>query len=83
MILAALAADAASGKNFRHFRRNSSNPDLDILQLFDENGDGFELIVPATTAGIAEQAQLMAGLSAIGKAAPLLPFKVSQQVGKT
>ena len=83
LILAALAADAASGKNFRHFRRNSSNPDLDILQLFDENGDGFELIVPATTAGIAEQAQLMAGLDAIGKAAPLLPFKVSQQVGKT
>lgn len=83
LILAALAADAASGKNFRHFRRNSANPDLDTLQLFDDAGDGYELIVPATTAGIVEQAQLTAGLSAIGKAAPLLPFEVSQLVGKT
>ena len=83
LILAALAADAASGKNFRHFRRAATNPDLDVLQLFDDAGDGFELIVPATTAGIAEQAQLMAGLQAIGKAAPLLPFSVNQMVGKT
>lgn len=83
LILAALAADAASGKNFRHFRRAAANPDLDVLQLFDDAGDGFELIVPASTAGIAEQAQLMAGLQAIGKAAPLLPFEVSQMVGKT
>ena len=83
LILAALAADAASGKKFRHFRRSDLGPDLDALELFDENGEGFELIVPATTAGIAEQAQLMAGLRAINQTAGQLPFEVSRLVGQT
>ena len=83
LILAALAADAASGKKFRHFRRSDQGPDLDALQLFDDSGDGFELIVPSGVAGIAEQAQLMAGLRAIGLAASSLPFAVPKLVGQT
>lgn len=83
LILAALAADAASGKKFRHFRRSDQGPDLDALQLFDDFGDGFELIVPSGVAGIAEQAQLMAGLRAIGLAASSLPFAVPKLVGQT
>lgn len=83
LILAALAADAASGKKFRHFRRSDQGPDLDALQLFDESGEGFELIVPAGVAGIAEQAQLMAGLRAISQVAATLPFAVPKLVGQT
>ena len=83
LILAALAADAASGKKFRHFRRSDQGPDLDALQLFDDSGDGFELIVPSGVAGIAEQAQLMAGLRAIGLADSSLPFAVPKLVGQT
>ena len=83
LILAALAADAASGKKFRHFRRSDQGPDLDALQLFDDSGDGFELIVPSGVAGIAEQAQLMAGLRAIGLAAASLPFAIPKLVGQT
>jgi aminoglycoside phosphotransferase (APT) family kinase protein len=83
LILAALAADAASGKKFRHFRRSDQGPDLDALQLFDESGEGFELIVPAGMAGIAEQAQLMAGLRAISQASGSLPFAVPKLVGQT
>ena len=83
LILAALAADAASGKKFRHFRRNEIGPDLDSLQLFDEQGMAFELLAPATTAGIAEQAQLMAGLRAIEQAASALPFEINHLVGQT
>jgi macrolide phosphotransferase len=83
LILAALAADAASGKKFRHFRRSDQGPDLDALQLFDDSGDGFELIVPSGVAGIAEQAQLMAGLRAIGLAASSLPFAIPKLVGQT
>ncbi|MEY2826116.1 MAG: hypothetical protein RLZZ122_480 [Actinomycetota bacterium] len=83
LILAALAADAASGKKFRHFRRSDQGPDLDALQLFDDSGDGFELIVPSGVAGIAEQAQLIAGLRAIGLAASSLPFAVPKLVGQT
>lgn len=83
LILAALAADAASGKKFRHFRRSDQGPDLDALQLFDEAGEGFELIVPAGVAGIAEQAQLMAGLRAISQASAALPFAVPKLVGQT
>ena len=83
LILAALAADAARGKKFRHFRRSDQGPDLDALQLFDEAGEGFELIVPAGVAGLAEQAQLMAGLRAIGQAASQLPFAVPKLVGQT
>jgi aminoglycoside phosphotransferase (APT) family kinase protein len=83
LILAALAADAASGKKFRHFRRSDQGPDLDALQLFDESGEGFELIVPAGIAGIAEQAQLMAGLRAISQASGSLPFSVPKLIGQT
>jgi aminoglycoside phosphotransferase (APT) family kinase protein len=83
LILAALAADAASGRKFRHFRRNDIGPDIDSLQLFDETGNSFELWVPATTAGIAEQAQLMAGLRAIEQAAGIVPFEINRLVGQT
>lgn len=83
MILAALAADAAPGKNFRHFRKVSDNVDLDILQLWDESDSAYELISPRTTAGIAELAQLVAGLRTIAAVRDQLPFEINRIVGQT
>lgn len=83
MILAALAADAAPGKNFRHFRKVSENPDLEILQLWDESNNAYELISPRTTAGIAELAQLVAGLKTIGQVRDQLPFEINRIVGQS
>ena len=81
MILAALAADAAPGKNFRNFRRLSDNPDLEILELWDEQDNAYTLVIPATTAGISEQAGLMQGLKAISRVRDELPFEISEIVG--
>lgn len=83
MILAALAADAAPGKNFRHFRKVNENPDLETLQLWDENDDSYELISPRTTAGIAELSQLVAGLETITSVRDQLPFEVARVIGQT
>ena len=83
MILAALAADAAPGKSFRNFRRVSDNPDLEILELWDDLDNPYNLMVPATIAGVAEQAQLMQGLNAISKVAQELPFEIPSIIGTT
>lgn len=83
MILAALAADAAPGKNFRHFRKVSENPDLDVLHLWDDSDAAYELISPRTTAGIAELAQLVAGLKTIGQMRDALPFEINRIIGQT
>ena len=82
MILAALAADAAPGINFRHFQKSNANPELEILQLWDEVDQAYELISPATTAGVAEQAQLIQGLRAIRPFAEQLPFEINEIVGE-
>jgi len=83
LILAALAADAAPGKSFRHFRKVDMGADLDILQLWDDQDAAFELLAPRTTAGIAELSQLVAGLKAISSQAGQLPFEIGSIVGQT
>ena len=83
MILAALAADAVGGKNFRNFRKVEGNPELEILQLWDDEDQSFELIVPASQAGVAEHAQLVATSRAIRKVSAELPFAVPELVGQT
>ena len=83
MILAALAADAAPGKNFRNFRRISDNPDLEILELWDDQDNPYTLTIPASIAGVAEQAQLMQGLRAIAKVQDELPFEIPSIVGSS
>ena len=60
LILAALAADAAPGKTFRHFRKLDLNPELDILQLWDAEDNSYQLLSPRTTAGVVELSQLVA-----------------------
>lgn len=83
MILAALAADAAPGKNFRNFRRISDNPDLEILELWDDQDNPYTLTIPASIAGVAEQAQLMQGLRAIAKVQDELPLEIPSIVGSS
>ena len=83
LILAALAADAAPGKNFRNFRRISDNPDLEILELWDDQDNPYTLTIPASIAGVAEQAQLMQGLRAIAKVQDELPFEIPSIVGSS
>ena len=83
MILAALAADAAPGRSFRHFRKVDAGPDLEVLQLWDASDASYELISPRTTAGVAELSQLVVGLKTIAQAAEQLPFDISAIVGQT
>ena len=56
LILAALAADAAPGFTFRSYRRVETNPDIDQLQLWDQDGASYQLLIPATPAGESEVA---------------------------
>ena len=83
LILAALAADAAPGKSFRNFRRLAGNPDLEILELWDDQDNAYNLVLPSSIAGIAEQAQLIQGLKAIARVSSELPFEIPTIVGTT
>ena len=82
MILAALAADAAPGKTFRHFRKLDLNPELDVLQLWDSQDNSYQLLSPRTTAGIVELSQLVAGLKTISYAEDL-PFETNEIIGQS
>jgi hypothetical protein len=42
LILAALAADASPGKNFRHYLKVDSNPDLETLRLWGADGQAYD-----------------------------------------
>ena len=83
LILAALAADAAPGKNFRHYLKVDGNPDVEILRLWDAEGVSFELKIPATGNGVSELATELSVLRALKPVAANLPFEVPNQVGQT
>lgn len=82
MILAALAADAAPGKDFTNYRLDSSNPDLDQLQLWDKVGDSFVLKSPRNSNGERELALELEGLRAVSMAAENLPFEIPRLIGQ-
>jgi macrolide phosphotransferase len=48
LILAALAADASPGKNFRHYLKVDSNPDLETLRLWGADGQAYEFKIQQT-----------------------------------
>lgn len=83
MILAALAADAAPGKKFTNYRFDGSNPHLEQLQLWDEQGDSYVLKVAANPAGERELALELEGLRAISTARDSLPFEIPRHIGQT
>lgn len=82
LILAALAADAAPGKNFTNYRIDASNQSLEQLQLWDKHDESFVLKSPRSVAGTTELALELEGLRAVSKAGSL-PFEIPQLVGQT
>ena len=82
LILAALAADAAPGKNFTNFKSDSSNPAVDQLLLWDRSGDSYVLKAPANPTGERELALELEGIRTISEAADL-PFETPKVVGSS
>jgi macrolide phosphotransferase len=83
LILAALAADAAPGKKFTNYRLDSTNPHLEQLHLWDEQGDSFVLKIAADSTGERELALELEGLRAVSMARSSLPFEIPTLVGQT
>ncbi|MDG2496648.1 MAG: hypothetical protein P8M68_00485 [Aquiluna sp.] len=83
MILASLAADAAPGITFRNYLRNESNPDIDQLQLWDEDGDSYQLLMASTSAGESELATELQALEVIAPHQDQLSLDVPKLVGQT
>ncbi len=83
MILAALAADAAPGKKFTNYRLDSSNKQLEQLQLWDSFGDAFVLKTPGDSTGERELALELEGLRVITMAKSELPFEIPALLGQT
>ncbi len=83
MILAALAADASPGKNFRHYLKVDSNPDLETLRLWSADGQAYEFKIPANSAGISELATEQMVLQSMRRLASRLPFEIPETLGQT
>ena len=83
LILAALAADAAPGFSFRNYRRVETNPDIDQLQLWDEDGFSYQLLIPATPAGESEIAIELQALKIIEPYQDVLGLETPKLVGQS
>ena len=83
MILAALAADASPGKNFRHYLKVDSNPDLETLRLWSADGQAYEFKIPANSAGISELATEQMVVQSMRRLASRLPFEIPESLGQT
>jgi macrolide phosphotransferase len=83
LILAALAADAAPGKDFTNYRVDNSNPDLEQLQLWDRSGDSYVLKSAKNSNGERDLALELEGLRAVSMASDSLPFEIPRLVGQT
>jgi aminoglycoside phosphotransferase (APT) family kinase protein len=83
LILAALAADAVPGKNFRHFQRPEGQTDLELLRLWDDQGSSYELKAPANPAGERELATELSVLKVLRNFSSDLPFEIPELLGQT
>jgi aminoglycoside phosphotransferase (APT) family kinase protein len=83
LILAALAADAVPGKNFRHFQRPGGQTDLELLRLWDDQGSSYELKAPANPAGERELATELSVLKVLRNFSSDLPFEIPELLGQT
>jgi macrolide phosphotransferase len=83
LILAALAADASPGKNFRHYLKVDSNPDVETLRLWSADGQAFEFKMPANAAGISELATEQMVVQSMRRLASKLPFEIPEALGQT
>lgn len=83
LILAALAADAVPGKNFRGIKRLEESENLDSLLLRDAEGYGYEFKIPANPQGEGELAIERTVIKALAGAQDALPFEISMELGTT
>jgi aminoglycoside phosphotransferase (APT) family kinase protein len=83
LILAALAADAAPGKNFRAYKKLESRNGVEQLELHDELGFGFIFKIPAKPQFEASLALERAVVRALAGNKAQLPFEVREEVGTT
>lgn len=83
LILAALAADAAPGKNFRAYKKLESRNGVEQLELHDELGFGFIFKIPAKPQFEASLALERAVIRALAGNKAQLPFEVREEVGTT
>jgi len=83
LILAALAADAVPGKNFRGIKRLEDSENLDALLLRDADGYGYEFKIPANPQGEGELATERTVIKALAGQQQSLPFEISLELGTT
>ena len=83
LILAALAADAAPGFAFRSYRRVETNADIDQLQLWDQDGASYQLLIPATPAGESEVAIELQALKIIEPHQEILGIETPRLIGQS
>jgi macrolide phosphotransferase len=83
LILAALAADAAPGKNFRAIRKLRDQQGVDSLQLQDPNNFSYLFKIPTSPEGEGKLATERAVIHALSPVAEQLPFQIPQELGQT
>jgi macrolide phosphotransferase len=83
LILAALAADAAPGKNFRGLRKLDLSDNLDAVLLQTADGENFTFKIPANPQGESELAVERTVLRALTSSAAQLPFEIASEAGAT
>ena len=83
LILAALAADAAPGKNFRGLRKLDLSDNLDAVMLQTGDGEDFTFKIPANPQGEGELAVERTVLRALTASASQLPFAIASELGVT
>lgn len=83
LILAALAADAAPGKNFRGYKKLETRNGVEQIELRDELGFGFIFKLPAKPQFEASLALERAVVRALSTNKTSLPFEVREEVGVT
>lgn len=83
LILAALAADAAPGKNFSGVKKLDSDENVEAVLLRSIDAQRFIFKMAASPAGQTQIATERSVAKALAKVADLLPFEISHEVGST
>ena len=83
LILAALAADAAPGKNFRGQQKLNLANGMDALRLRDQNGDHYLFKIPSSGEAESELALERTVLKAMSEVGDSLPFETPKELGST
>jgi macrolide phosphotransferase len=83
LILAALAADAAPGKNFRGQQKLDLANGMDALRLRDQNGDYYLFKIPSSGEAESELALDRTVLRAMAEVDDSLPFETPKELGST